>query len=40
MLILEGDSDRPLRAQRLAMQPSGAIHWEIPGEPKHAGDFK
>jgi hypothetical protein len=23
-----------------AMQPSGAIHWEIPGEPKHGGEFK
>lgn len=23
-----------------AMLPSGAIHWEIPGEPKHAGEFK
>jgi hypothetical protein len=23
-----------------AMQPSGAIHWQIPGEPKHGGEFK
>src|SRR5262245_49565799 len=23
-----------------AMQPSGTIHWEIPGEPKHGGEFK
>ena len=23
-----------------AMQPSGAIRWEIPGAPKHAGEFK
>lgn len=23
-----------------AMQPSGAIHWEIRGAPKHAGEFK
>lgn len=22
------------------MQPSGAIHWEIPGQPKHVGEFK
>jgi hypothetical protein len=23
-----------------ATQPSGAIRWEIPGEPKHSGEFK
>jgi hypothetical protein len=23
-----------------AMQPSGTIHWEIAGEPKHRGEFK
>jgi len=22
------------------MLKSGAIHWEIPGEPKHGGEFK
>jgi hypothetical protein len=22
------------------MQPSGEIHWEIPGKPKHRGEFK
>jgi hypothetical protein len=22
------------------MQPSGEIHWEIPGKPKHSGEFK
>jgi hypothetical protein len=22
------------------MLPSGAIHWEIPGERKHGGEFK
>jgi hypothetical protein len=28
------------RGTMFAMQPSGAIHWEIPGEPRHAGEFK
>lgn len=28
------------RGATFAMQPSGVIHWEIPGEPKHTGEFK
>ena len=23
-----------------AMQPLGTIRWDIPGEPKHSGEFK
>jgi hypothetical protein len=28
------------RGAMFAIQPSGAIHWEFRGEPKHAGAFK
>ncbi len=28
------------RGATFTMQPSGAIHWETPGKPKHAGEFK
>lgn len=28
------------RGATFTMQPSGAIHWEIPGKPKHAGEFR
>ena len=28
------------RGTTFAMQPSGSIHWEIPGEPTHRGEFK